>query len=302
MDSLPHTETTSARESSGCLPKIKIYSCFIRSKESIGEFGKSHKSELKMRLVKRAKVGQTAQPLPPALPKISPCAKIFKYSFDHYILNLWFLFTEKPVEFLKTPALNIIASYELLYITPSRVKEPDQTRSLILNILKEKGAETWVGKDFGKRRRAYAIDHVRNGQYIGIEFQAEGPVLSELKNALNVFDDILRFQIVKISALSDKNNIKTDMLRIEMTQSAEPMPSYARTAPPAIVLQKQEALAPRHQEPQELKVVEEKIVPATPVAAPSAPEEVVKEEAPKEPEAPKVKKDPKIALEDLDKK
>ena len=206
------------------------------------------------------------------------------------------------MEFLKTPVLSIMSSYALLYIIPSRVKEPDQTRSATLNILKEKGAETWVEKDFGKRRLAYAIDHVRNGQYIGIEFQAEGPVLSQLKNTLNVFDDILRFQIVKISALSDKNNIKTDMLRIEMTQSAEPMPSYARTAPPAIVLQKQEALAPRHQEPQELKVVEEKIVPATPVAAPSAPEEVVKEEAPKEPEAPKVKKDPKIALEDLDKK
>ncbi len=191
-----------------------------------------------------------------------------------------------------------MSPYELLYIIPSRVKEPDQTRAAISKILQTKGAEIWVEKDFGKRRLAYAIDHVRNGQYVGVEFQAEGPVLSEVKNALNVFDDILRFQIVKISNLSDKNNIKTDMLRVEpsMMASEQPKPiaAYAAPAPRIVVPAPQRdiletpGVVPQPQKPMEQTV--------------TTPAEAKAEEKIQETEPTKVKKDPKVALEDLDKK
>ncbi|TAN58345.1 30S ribosomal protein S6 [Patescibacteria group bacterium] len=107
--------------------------------------------------------------------------------------------------------------YELVYIIPARVKEPARTKSSILNIIKEKGGEIWTEIDFGKRRLTYAIDHARNGEFVGVEFQAEGLKIDQIKSTLNVFDDIARFQISQIKKLSDKDNLKTDILRSEIT-------------------------------------------------------------------------------------
>ena len=111
--------------------------------------------------------------------------------------------------------------YELVYIIPARVKEPAHIKSSILNIIKEKGGEIWTEIDFGKRRLTYAIDHARNGEFVGVEFQAEGSKIDPIKSVLNVFDDIARFQISQMKKLSDKENLKTDILRSEITGRPE---------------------------------------------------------------------------------
>lgn len=111
--------------------------------------------------------------------------------------------------------------YELTYIIPARIKESGQTRSAILDIIKEKGGEIWTEIDFGKRRLSYAIDHARNGEFIGVEFQTDRSKISQIKDALNIFDDIARFQISQIEKLSDKENLKTNILRSEIFASSE---------------------------------------------------------------------------------
>src|SRR3990170_4412749 len=188
--------------------------------------------------------------------------------------------------------------YELIYIIPARVKEPAHTKSSILNIIKEKGGEIWTEIDFGKRRLTYAIDHARNGEFVGVEFQAEGSKIDPIKSTLNVFDDIARFQISQIKKLSDKENLKTDILRSEITGRPEAIkPEIIKvesfTRPEAVKEMEAKPMAEAAiiEQPSELKIPEA-----------SAP---IIEVLAAEPEKPAHKKDTKtakVSLEELDKK
>ncbi len=188
--------------------------------------------------------------------------------------------------------------YELVYIIPARVKEPAHTKSSILNIIKEKGGEIWTEIDFGKRRLTYAIDHARNGEFVGVEFQAEGSKIDPIKNTLNVFDDIARFQISQIKKLSDKENLKTDILRSEITgrpEMAKPemikVENFTRPEAVKKMEAKPTAEAAIIEQPSESKITE---ASAPVIEAPAA-----------ESEKPAHKKDAKtakVSLEELDKK
>ena len=193
-----------------------------------------------------------------------------------------------------------MTNYELLYIIPARVKDPSQARTAVLNIIKEKGGETWTELDFGKRRFSYAVDHARNGEYIGVEFQAETGILAQIKTALNVFDDVLRFQFSKIKNLSDKTAIKTDMLRSDNAIKTEETKIEMTAKEPIIV---KELIK---EKPLEAVVVEKE----TPVeiaqvkTLESTPPEPIAEE-PKTAAKPHIRKKDdthKVSLEDLDKK
>src|SRR3989338_6931445 len=189
--------------------------------------------------------------------------------------------------------------YELIYIIPARVKEPAHTKSSILNIIKEKGGEIWTEIDFGKRRLTYAIDHARNGEFVGVEFQAEGSKIDPIKSVLNVFDDIARFQISQMKKLSDKEKLKTDILRSEITGRPAFGPLLRHEASEA------RSERPEMEKPEIIKVenfTRPEAVKATeikPIAVNAAIEQ------PPESEKPAHKKDAKtskVSLEELDKK
>lgn len=180
--------------------------------------------------------------------------------------------------------------YELVYIIPARVKEPAHTKSSILNIIKEKGGEIWTEIDFGKRRLTYAIDHARNGEFVGVEFQADGTKVAEIKNALNVFDDIVRFQFSQMKKLSDKENLKTDILRSEITARPE-----MTKKPEAVKEMEAKPIAAPIEQPVESKITEAIIETSVAEAAPV-------QSAQPEAEKPAHKKETKVSLEELDKK
>jgi len=188
--------------------------------------------------------------------------------------------------------------YELVYIIPARVKEPAHIKSSILNIIKEKGGEIWTEIDFGKRRLTYAIDHARNGEFVGVEFQAERPKIDQIKSALNVFDDIARFQISQMKKLSDKEKLKTDILRSEITGRPE-------MAKPEII-KVENFTRPEAVKETEIKPIESKIPDATapsiemPVAE-AMPIQSVQPESEKSAHK-KDTKTTKVSLEELDKK
>ena len=198
--------------------------------------------------------------------------------------------------------------YELVYIIPARVKEPAHIKSSILNIIKEKGGEIWTEIDFGKRRLTYAIDHARNGEFVGVEFQAEGSKIDQIKSTLNVFDDIARFQISQMKKLSDKEKLKTDILRSEIT--GRPAFGEARSERPEMA--KPEIIKVENfTRPEAVKEMEAK--PMTEAAIIEQPSESIIPEASTpvievlaaESEKPAHKKDTKtakVSLEELDKK
>lgn len=198
--------------------------------------------------------------------------------------------------------------YELVYIIPAKIKEPAHTKSAILNIIKEKGGEIWTEINFGKRRLTYAIDHARNGEFVGVEFQAEGSKIDQIKSTLNVFDDISRFQISQIKKLSDKDKLKTDILRSEITGRPEmAKPEMIKvenfTRPEAVKEAEAKPMA-------EAAIIEQPIESKAPEAIAPKIETPIAEAAPiqsvqTKSEKPAHKKDNKtvkVSLEELDKK
>lgn len=176
--------------------------------------------------------------------------------------------------------------YELTFIIPARVKEPQEIKAAVLSIIKEKGGEIGSELDFGKRRLAYAINHARNGEYAGIEFKIEKSDIKKINDSLNVMDDIARFQISQIERLSDKSETKTSLLRAE---TIEKRPEFRI---------KEEA----PKEKIDITLTTEKSA-ASEIAPPVLPETITPKEIPETTSpAPKKEKDEKVSLEDLDKK
>ena len=52
-------------------------------------------------------------------------------------------------------------------------------------------------EEWGKRKLAYAIDKLTDGDYTLINFHAEPTAIAELDRVLRIMDDVVRFMIVR---------------------------------------------------------------------------------------------------------
>lgn len=89
--------------------------------------------------------------------------------------------------------------YELLYVLPAKYTEAEVSAMIakMNGFLTSSGATALEAHDLGKRKLAYAIGDVRNGQYVLVFFEAETDATARLNSALRLSTDILRHLIVK---------------------------------------------------------------------------------------------------------
>ena len=93
-------------------------------------------------------------------------------------------------------------SYELMTIHRPELSEED-VRSLISgveNFLDENGAKVSNTDHWGKRRFAYEINHITEGFYTVVNFEAETDVVAELDRTLGISDDVIRHKIFRPEA------------------------------------------------------------------------------------------------------
>ncbi|MFA4818742.1 MAG: 30S ribosomal protein S6 [Patescibacteria group bacterium] len=88
--------------------------------------------------------------------------------------------------------------YELMYIIPAKVGVNDEAaiQEKIRAMLLENKAEITMEEDLGKRKLAYAINHLRHGTHVVIEFDLEPTNLARITNWLRLSSEILRSQIL----------------------------------------------------------------------------------------------------------
>ena len=55
-------------------------------------------------------------------------------------------------------------------------------------------------EDCGKKRLAYEIQHMKDGFYYFIKFEADATAPAEIESRVRIMDNILRFLIVKEEA------------------------------------------------------------------------------------------------------
>jgi len=89
--------------------------------------------------------------------------------------------------------------YELLYILAAKYTDAEivSLTEKIKGIVESLGGKVTETHDLGRRKLAYPIQHVRNGSYILVYFEADTENAAKLNDALRLSADILRHLIVK---------------------------------------------------------------------------------------------------------
>ena len=90
-------------------------------------------------------------------------------------------------------------NYEALYIVRPELKDADITKiaDKFSKIVTDNGGTVSKAGLWEKRKFAYEIEDIKEGNYIIMHFEAPGTVPAELNRLMRISDDVLRHTIVK---------------------------------------------------------------------------------------------------------
>lgn len=89
-----------------------------------------------------------------------------------------------------------------MIIAPGSLSEDAVTANVerFTNLIAQLGGSVERTDHWGKREFAYEIDHQREGYYTVIDFQVDGPQLTELERQLRLADEVVRHKVVQPAA------------------------------------------------------------------------------------------------------
>ncbi len=92
--------------------------------------------------------------------------------------------------------------YEVTYILRPSLEESEVEERLnaIAEIVKGQGGEVSSTERLGKKRLAYEIKDLREGNYVVMQFKSDAAVSKELERQLKLHEDVLRALIVRLDA------------------------------------------------------------------------------------------------------
>jgi small subunit ribosomal protein S6 len=95
-----------------------------------------------------------------------------------------------------------MTDYEVTYILRPSLEESEveERANAIGEIVKSQGGEVGAVERLGKKRLAYEINDVREGNYVVMQFKSEPAASKELERQLKLHEDVLRALIVRLDA------------------------------------------------------------------------------------------------------
>ncbi len=95
-----------------------------------------------------------------------------------------------------------MTEYEVTYILRPSLEESDveQRVNAIAEIVKNQHGDVTGIERLGKKRLAYEIADVREGNYVAMQFKSEAAAAKELERQLKLHEDVLRALIVRLDA------------------------------------------------------------------------------------------------------
>ena len=90
-------------------------------------------------------------------------------------------------------------TYELLLILNPTLNDEDRAAALerINKLVADGATELENVEEWGKRKLAYEIDKLNDGDYVLYEFKADPANIAEIDRVLGITDAVVRFIIVK---------------------------------------------------------------------------------------------------------
>ncbi|HEV3194873.1 MAG TPA: 30S ribosomal protein S6 [Candidatus Cybelea sp.] len=92
--------------------------------------------------------------------------------------------------------------YEVTYILRPTLEESEveERANAVAEIVKSQGGEVNAVERLGKKRLAYEIKDVREGNYVVMQFKGEPAASKELERLLKLREDVLRAIVVRLDA------------------------------------------------------------------------------------------------------
>jgi small subunit ribosomal protein S6 len=93
----------------------------------------------------------------------------------------------------------IVRTYELMTIFRPEMAETDVRTEVdrVANALSDRGAEITVNDFWGKRRFAYEIEHLNEGYYSLLQFEAGPEAITDIDRALTLSDQVVRHKFIR---------------------------------------------------------------------------------------------------------
>ena len=114
--------------------------------------------------------------------------------------------------------------YEVTYILRPNLEETevDTRATAIAEIIKNQGGEVLGYEKLGKKRLAYEINDLREGNYVVMRFRSTGDASKELERQLKLQEDVLRALVI---------HLEKKMLEhmAQMAAAAPPVPQAAHS-------------------------------------------------------------------------
>lgn len=123
--------------------------------------------------------------------------------------------------------------YELLYIIAAKYTdaEIEGLMEKIKGLVTSAGGTVSEMHNLGRRKLAYPISHVRNGNYVLVYFEAEPEMLAKLNETLRLSADVLRHLVTARSPYLNKIPSFAELVEIRDEEGGQPRPR-PRPAPP----------------------------------------------------------------------
>ena len=99
-------------------------------------------------------------------------------------------------------------TYELVYIIDPAVEESARKELIerYNTLIEQNGGKVDKVDEWGKRTLAYAINYKTEGYYVLVNFSAEPELPHEIERNLQINENVLRYQIVRILEKRNKGN------------------------------------------------------------------------------------------------
>jgi small subunit ribosomal protein S6 len=93
----------------------------------------------------------------------------------------------------------IVRTYELMTIFRPEMAEADVRKEVdrVSKALGERGANITNDDFWGKRRFAYEINHLTEGYYSVLQFDAEADAIVDIDRALSLSDQVVRHKFIR---------------------------------------------------------------------------------------------------------
>jgi small subunit ribosomal protein S6 len=129
----------------------------------------------------------------------------------------------------------LLRDYEILYIVRPELDE-EQLQAAIATVnqlIESLGGATQKTDVWGRRRLAYEVRHLREGQYVLSDFQIDPARVPELEGTLKISDTVFRHLVVRKPEIKPRRKPKAAQAAQTAEEAPAPQPVAVAAAPEA---------------------------------------------------------------------